>query len=101
MRNGCAPRKPGTRRRQFRFGRDRDSIESDAEGRLQHLDVAEQALAHRRGKWQAPEQPSNGGYQQLYVEYAVQANQGPDLDFLRGCRTLTKSGANPTDFLSD
>jgi L-arabonate dehydrase len=26
------------------------------------------------------------GYQKLYVDHVLQASQGADLDFLRGCR---------------
>jgi dihydroxy-acid dehydratase len=66
--------------------RDGDFIELDVEGRHLHLDVSDHELAQRRAKWQPPEHPSNGGYQQLYVEHVMQANQGADLDFLRGCR---------------
>jgi L-arabonate dehydrase len=27
-----------------------------------------------------------GGYQKLYVDHVMQASEGADLDFLRGCR---------------
>ena len=66
--------------------RDGDFIELDVENRRLHLDVSEKELAQRRANWQSPERPSNGGYQQLYVEHVMQASQGADLDFLRGCR---------------
>ena len=65
---------------------DGDFIELDVENRRLHLDVSEKELAQRRANWQSPERPSNGGYQQLYVEHVMQASQGADLDFLRGCR---------------
>jgi len=66
--------------------RDGDFIELDVENRRLHLDISEKELAQRRANWQSLEQPSNGGYQQLYVEHVMQASQGADLDFLRGCR---------------
>jgi len=65
---------------------DGDFIELDVENRRLHLDISEKELAQRRANWQSLEQPSNGGYQQLYVEHVMQASQGADLDFLRGCR---------------
>jgi L-arabonate dehydrase len=30
--------------------------------------------------------PSEGGYQRLYVNHVLQADEGCDLDFLVGCR---------------
>jgi L-arabonate dehydrase len=66
--------------------RDGDAIELDVENRRLHLDVSEEALAARRGKWRAPEPTMKGGYQQLYVEHVMQANTGADFDFLTGCR---------------
>ena len=66
--------------------RDGDMIELDvAAGRL-HLDVEDAELARRLAVWQAPEAIMQGGYQQMYREHVLQADQGVDLDFLVGCR---------------
>jgi dihydroxy-acid dehydratase len=62
-----------------------DMIELDVPNRRLHLDVSEDELARRRAQWQAPTAPhTERGYARLYVEHVVQADQGVDLDFLRG-----------------
>ncbi len=63
-----------------------DMIELDVEGRRLHLDVADHELARRKAAWKAPEPAMAGGYQKLYVDTVLQASEGADLDFLRGCR---------------
>ena len=63
-----------------------DMIELDVEGRRLHLDVDEDELARRRAAWKAPQPAMAGGYQKLYVDTVLQASEGADLDFLRGCR---------------
>ena len=63
-----------------------DMIELDvANGRL-HLDVSDQELARRRESWRPPEPAMTSGYQKMYIDHVMQANQGADLDFLVGCR---------------
>ena len=64
---------------------DGDLIELDVEGRRLELLVDAQELASRRKAWVAP-QLSVGGYQSLYVERVLQADQGCDFDFLVGRR---------------
>ena len=63
-----------------------DLIELDVEARRLHLDVGEDELARRRAAWRAPEPAMASGYQKLYVETVLQASEGADLAFLRGCR---------------
>ena len=65
---------------------DGDMIELDVAGRRLHLDVSDEELAHRREAWTAPEPPMTGGYQKLYFDTVLQADEGVDLDFLVGQR---------------
>ena len=70
-----------------------DMIEVDVPNRRLHLDVPEDVLAARRAKWELPERSAPRGYVKLYVDHVMQADEGADLDFLRG-----KSGsAVPAD----
>ncbi|MCY4745797.1 dihydroxy-acid dehydratase [Pelomonas sp. UHG3] len=66
-----------------------DFIELDcAAGRL-HLDVSEEELAKRLEAWAAAQtvDPADAtGYRHLYVNHVLQADEGCDFDFLRGCR---------------
>ncbi|MDR7270715.1 dihydroxy-acid dehydratase [Pelomonas saccharophila] len=66
-----------------------DFIELDcAAGRL-HLDVAEDELKKRLEAWAAAQtvDPADAtGYRSLYVQHVLQADEGCDFDFLRGCR---------------
>ncbi|MCZ6673070.1 MAG: L-arabinonate dehydratase [Verrucomicrobia bacterium] len=68
------------------FVQNGDMIELDVEARSIHLDVSEKELAERRAKWTPPPPPMNGGYQKLYYDTVLQADEGADLDFLVGCR---------------
>ena len=63
-----------------------DMIELDVEARRLHLEVDEGELARRRAAWSPPEPAMKSGYQKLYVDHVMQASEGADLDFLRGCR---------------
>jgi L-arabonate dehydrase len=65
---------------------DGDVIELDVEARRLHLEVDEGELARRRAAWSPPEPAMQSGYQKLYVDHVMQASEGADLDFLRGCR---------------
>lgn len=66
-----------------------DFIELDcAAGRL-HLDVPEAELQARLEAWAAAQivDPADAtGYRHLYVQHVLQADDGCDFDFLRGCR---------------
>jgi L-arabonate dehydrase len=67
--------------------RDGDWIELDcAQGHL-HLDISDGELTERLNAI-PPAAPSakNGGYQRLYVDHVLQADEGCDFDFLVGCR---------------
>ncbi len=63
-----------------------DVIELDVAARRLHLEVGEDELARRRERWRPPAPAMTSGYQKLYVDTVLQASQGADLDFLRGCR---------------
>lgn len=66
--------------------RDGDFIELDcANGRL-HLDISDDELAARLAEVKPLEHPMQGGYQRLYVNHVLQADQGCDFEFLVGCR---------------
>ena len=65
---------------------DGDMIELDVAGRGLHLEVSDEELVRRREAWSAPEPPMAGGYQKLYFDTVLQADEGVDLDFLVGQR---------------
>ncbi len=65
---------------------DGDWIELDCdEGKL-HLDISDEELARRLTQLRPREPVMKGGYQQLYVDHVLQADEGCDFDFLVGCR---------------
>jgi L-arabonate dehydrase len=67
--------------------RDGDWIELDCDAGRLHLDISDAALADRLAALQtAPEPARNGGYQRLYIDHVLQADEGCDFDFLVGCR---------------
>jgi len=67
--------------------RDGDWIELDCDGGRLHLDISDAELAHRLAELQpSPGHGEGGGWQKLYVDHVLQADQGCDLDFLVGCR---------------
>ncbi|MBC7500878.1 MAG: dihydroxy-acid dehydratase [Herminiimonas sp.] len=66
--------------------RDGDMIELDVAARRLHLEVSDAELDTRRANWTAPVPDMEGGYQQMYRNHVMQADQGADLDFLVGCR---------------
>ena len=62
--------------------RDGDWIELDCEqGRL-HLDISDAELADRLESV-APAREKGSGYQRLYVDHVLQADEGCDFDFMR------------------
>ena len=65
---------------------DGDLIEVDVRKRRIHLDVSDDVLKRRKGRWTAPTVATSGGYQQLYRRTVLQADRGVDLDFLVGAR---------------
>lgn len=65
-----------------------DWIELDCEAGRLHLDLSETELAERMATLTFTPSPTHldGGYQKLYVNHVLQADEGCDLDFLVGCR---------------
>ena len=63
-----------------------DVIELDVPKRLLHLHVSDEVLSKRRSLWKAPEPRLTSGYWKLYTDHVLQADEGADLDFLRGHR---------------
>ena len=67
--------------------RDGDWIELDCKGGRLHLDIEPAELAARLAELPAPSAPAmTGGYQKLYIDHVLQADEGCDFDFLIGCR---------------
>ncbi len=66
--------------------RDGDWIELDCEAGRLHLDISDAELAERMSTLVPQPARSDGGYQKLYVNHVLQADEGCDLDFLVGCR---------------
>jgi dihydroxy-acid dehydratase len=64
---------------------DGDIVELDVPARRLQLHVSDEELARRRAAWVAPTPPASG-YLRLYFDHVLQADQGVDFDFLRGCR---------------
>ena len=63
-----------------------DQITLDVAARSLHLHVDEAELARRRAAWQPPPPAMASGYWKLYIDHVLQADEGADLDFLRGMR---------------
>lgn len=61
-----------------------DEIEVDVANRYIHLHVSDEELAKRRTGWSAPDLGYHRGYIGHYIQHVQQADQGADLDFLRG-----------------
>ena len=64
-----------------------DWVALDVHKRLVQLEVDEATMRARRAKWSPPPLPERG-WERLYIEHVLQADQGADMDFLVG-----KSGA--------
>ena len=63
-----------------------DLITLDVPQRSLHLHVDDAELERRRAAWQPPKPPLQSGYWKLYIDHVLQADEGADLDFLRGMR---------------
>jgi dihydroxy-acid dehydratase len=61
-----------------------DRIRLDVAARTLDMLVDEAELAARRSAWTPPERKDERGYRRLYEDHVLQANEGCDLDFLRG-----------------
>ena len=66
--------------------RNGDLITLDVAGRSLHLHVSDDELAVRRTHWRPPTPRLDSGYWKLYTDTVLQADEGADLDFLRGKR---------------
>jgi dihydroxy-acid dehydratase len=66
--------------------RNGDRITLDVPARKLHLHVDDAELERRRAQWQPPAPALSSGYWKLYVDHVLQADEGADLDFLRGRR---------------
>ncbi len=66
--------------------RDGDFIELDCAGGRLHLDISDEEMAERLRSLAAQPPGMPGGYQRLYVDHVLQADEGCDFDFLVGCR---------------
>jgi dihydroxy-acid dehydratase len=66
--------------------RNGDLITLDVAGRSLHLHVDDAELARRRAAWSPPAPALDSGYWKLYIDHVLQADEGADLDFLRGRR---------------
>lgn len=69
--------------------REGDWIELDCAANRLHLDISDAELQARLADWAAKQQPDpadQSGYRKLYVQHVLQADEGCDFDFLRGCR---------------
>jgi L-arabonate dehydrase len=66
--------------------RNGDLITLDVPQRRLHLHVDDAEMERRRADWQPPEPPLKSGYWKLYVDHVLQADEGADLDFLKGQR---------------
>jgi L-arabonate dehydrase len=63
-----------------------DEIELDIDTRKLELRVSDEELNRRKAAWKPAPDTWTGGYQRLYIDHVLQADQGADLDFLVGCR---------------
>ncbi len=63
-----------------------DLITLDVAARLLHLHVDDDELARRQALWTPPTPPLTSGYWKLHIDHVLQADEGADLDFLRGRR---------------
>ena len=61
-----------------------DRIRLDVATRTLELMIDDAELERRREAWTPPPRKDERGYRQLYEEHVLQANEGCDLDFLRG-----------------
>ena len=61
-----------------------DWIELDVAARRLHLDVPDAVLATRRAALAPFQTPYTRGWEKLYTEHVLQADQGVDMDFLVG-----------------
>jgi L-arabonate dehydrase len=61
-----------------------DRIRLDVQERALGIVIDDAELERRRDAWTPPARKDERGYRQLYEQHVLQANEGCDLDFLRG-----------------
>jgi dihydroxy-acid dehydratase len=61
-----------------------DRIRLDVHSRTLDVLIDDAELERRRAAWTPPPHKDQRGYRQLYEDHVLQANEGCDLDFLRG-----------------
>ena len=61
-----------------------DRIRLDVQARTLDVLLDDAELARRRAAWTPPARKDERGYRRLYEDHVLQANEGCDLDFLRG-----------------
>jgi dihydroxy-acid dehydratase len=71
--------------------RNGDIVELDVPNRKLHLHISDEELAARMKDWKPPKPRLDSGYWKLYIDHVLQADQGADLDFLRGASGSTVS----------
>jgi dihydroxy-acid dehydratase len=67
-----------------------DLIRVDVGARRLDLVVDAAELAQRRAAWTPPVRKDERGYRLLYEEHVLQAHEGCDFDFLRGCSAVVR-----------
>ncbi len=70
--------------------RDGDLVRIDVSNRLLDLVVDQEELERRRATWDPPARTDDRGYRRLHIDHVLQANEGCDLDFLRGKAAVVK-----------
>jgi dihydroxyacid dehydratase/phosphogluconate dehydratase len=67
--------------------KDGDWIQLDCKNGSLNLEVSDEEITRRLADRAETQQPAaQSGYQQLYLEHVLQADEGCDFDFLVGCR---------------
>jgi dihydroxy-acid dehydratase len=61
-----------------------DRIRLDVQARTLDVVIDDEEMERRRAAWSPPARKDQRGYRQLYEDHVLQANEGCDLDFLRG-----------------
>ena len=62
-----------------------DMIELDVDRRSLNVLLSADEMKRRRESWKPRESPYERGYLSLFLKHVIQANEGCDFDFLRGC----------------
>jgi L-arabonate dehydrase len=68
-----------------------DRIRLDVEARTLDVLIDDAELEQRRAAWTPPQRKDVRGYRRMYEDHVLQANEGCDLDFLRGRSAIVTS----------